>query len=420
MIRPFYLGLAALVLVAEPAHSQDTMAGYLTEEYSCIMCHTDMRVGFLDGVHSRRGILCTDCHGGDPTQFETAQAHVGGFTGALNKVEAVALCLSCHGNLPQMRQFALEPVTEEMFLVSRHGQRLLVEGDTLAPSCGDCHGSHAILPRNDPRSPVNPARIPETCSTCHSDPNRVPFDMPTGQFADWSESAHGEALRDRHNEQSAQCASCHGSHSALPPGVQEIPNVCGKCHQLVRRTYFQGPHGQLESGAREGVPCTACHENHETTMSPLTEIGELCLGCHEADSPEGVSGLQLQEQILMAEAAGDRAREALRLLSEAGEHIDDEEVRLFSVETHLKELLVQAHTLDPAVVDDLVRRISSLTTEIGERADIVEEHRWERKLLVIPFWVLLLGGILLALRKRRRIAEPGSDSRWGIGGGVGS
>jgi hypothetical protein len=90
------------------------------------------------------------------------------------------------------------------------------------------------------------------------------------------------------------------------------------------------------------------------------------------------------------------------------------------VQTHLQELLVQAHTLDPAVVDELVRRISSLSTEIGERADVVEEHRWERKLLAIPVWLLLAGGIILALRKRRNLAEPGTDPTWGVGGGIGS
>jgi hypothetical protein len=33
----------------------------------------------------------------------------------------------------------------------------------------------------------------------------------------------------------------------------------------------------------------------------------------------------------------------------------------------------------------------------------VEEHRWERKLLAIPLWILALFGTLLALRKRRRV-----------------
>jgi len=411
-MRPVFITLLALFTLFGPVLGQDTMAGFMEEDYSCIMCHTEMRSDFLEGVHSSRGIQCTDCHGGDPTKFEAEEAHTQGFSGALSKSEAVTLCLSCHGDIPQMRQFALEPVTREMFLVSRHGQRLLLEGDALAPSCSDCHGSHAILPRNDPRSMVYPARIPETCSACHSDPDRVLPGMPTSQYEEWAGSAHGVALLSNHNEEAAQCASCHGSHSALPPGVREIPNVCGKCHQLVREAYFAGPHGGERTGPDAGVPCTSCHENHATLMPPLAEISSLCQGCHDEESPEAVAGLEIQENVLRAQASGERARTAMEVLVAAGERTEDEEVRLFTVETHLQELLVQAHTLDPVLLDDLVRRVSSLATEVGERADVVSEGRWERKLMMIPLWILLAGGILLAMRKRRVLGEASS----GIGG----
>jgi len=384
------------------------------------MCHTKMRTDFMQGVHSRRGIQCTDCHGGDPTQFEIETAHSGDFAGALDKVAAVDQCLSCHGDIPQMRQYALEPVTRDLFLVSRHGQGLLLERDTLAPSCGDCHGAHAIFPRTDPRSPVNLARISETCSACHSNPARVPEGFPTDQFADWSGSAHGEALRATHNEKSANCASCHGSHSALPPGVQEIPNVCGKCHQLVREAYFQGPHGSSMESPGVAIPCTGCHANHETAMPSFSEIGGLCETCHGVDSPESTSGLQLQELLTSAEAAGDRAREAVRVLIEAGERTEDEEIRLLEVETDLQELLVLAHTLDPVLVEDLTRGISSWSEGITQRAESVDEHRWERKLLAIPFWILLMGGVLLALRKRRKLADRAVDGGWGLDEGIGS
>ena len=419
-MRPLGAALAFLAISGSNALPQETMGGYLQEEYSCIMCHTDLRADFMRGVHSGRGIQCIDCHGGDPTQFEIETAHSGGFSGSVSKAEAVTQCLSCHGDIPQMRQYALEPVTREMFLVSRHGQGLLLEGDTLAPSCGDCHASHAIFPRTDPRSPVNPARISETCATCHSNPARVPEGFPTDQFADWTQSAHGEALGSRHNEKSAHCASCHGSHSAQPPGVQEIPNVCGKCHQLVREAYFQGPHGSSEESSGVGLPCTGCHANHETAMPSFREIGRLCEGCHGSDSPEGTAGLQLQELIIGAEAAGDRAREAVRTLMEAGERTEDEEIRLMEVETDLRELMVVAHTLDPVLVEALTRGVSSWSEGITQRAESVEEHRWERKLLAIPFWILLVGGVLLALRKRRMLAEKDAAEGWGLDEGMGS
>ena len=63
--------ILSLLAVPGATNGQDTMAGYLQEEYSCIMCHTEMRTDFLEGVHADRGIQCTDCHGGDPSQFET-------------------------------------------------------------------------------------------------------------------------------------------------------------------------------------------------------------------------------------------------------------------------------------------------------------------------------------------------------------
>jgi predicted CXXCH cytochrome family protein len=404
-MRVLILSVGLMAVLPGPGLPQDTMAGYLQEEYSCIMCHTEMRTDFLEGVHSQRGILCTDCHGGDPGSFEAGGAHSGDFRGGLGKPEGVALCLSCHADLGRMRQFAVEPVTREEYLVSRHGQRLLLEGDTLAPSCSDCHGSHAIFPMTDPRSPINALRVSDTCARCHSDSARMPAGFPTDQLAEWTESAHGIALLERRNERAANCAACHGSHSALPPGVQEIPNVCGKCHQLVRDAYFTGAHGggSRAGGRNRGIGCTACHDNHHTEMPPLAQIGQLCLNCHEEGSPAGVTGLQLQQQVARAESAGDLAQQALRSLEGAGERVDDEGVRLVSVETHLQELLIQAHTLDPEAVEELTRRISSLAGEITERADVVEEHRWERQLLAIPVWLLVVAGILLALRKRRHL-----------------
>lgn len=403
------LVLAGALALPISLSSQETMAGFLQEEYSCIMCHTEMRLDFLEGVHSDRGIQCTDCHGGDPSKFETAEAHSSGFSGALTKVQSVELCLSCHGDIPGMRQYALEPVTQEEFLTSRHGQSLLVEGNTLAPACSDCHGAHAIYPMVDPRSPIHPTRVSENCASCHSDPGRVPAGFATDQFDQWAKSAHGLALSQELNNRSATCASCHGSHFALAPGVQEIPNVCGKCHQLVRRAYFSGPHATLATTVGREGGCLGCHANHGTQMPPFSEIGSICLGCHEESSPAGVLGLQVQEQMLHAEQSGERAHEATRMMMVAGERTGDVQVRLQMMDTHLRELLVQAHSLDPAAVDDLARRVSSLAQEIGERAETVEEHRWERMLLAIPLWILVLSGALLALRKRRVLLIAGSD-----------
>ena len=417
MMKRTLFGLAALLVFPAHGKAQDTMAGYLDEEYSCVMCHTEMRADFMEGVHASRGIQCTSCHGGDPTEFEADASHSNGFRGGFSKVDGVALCLTCHEDINEMRQYALEPVTRGEFLLSRHGQRLLMEGDTLAPSCTSCHGAHAVLSRVDPRSPVNPSRVSETCAGCHTDPRRFSGNMSTTQYAEWAASAHGVALIQNHNDRSANCTSCHGSHSALAPGVREIPNVCGKCHQLVREAYFSGAHREQIAGSTLEAGCTGCHENHGTEMPPFSEIAGLCQDCHSEDSPQATAGLELQQQITRAEAAGERAREGALMLAQAGERTEDEYIRIQAMETHLRELMVVAHTLDPVMVEDLSRRIVSLSGEVTERAESIAEHRWERKLLAIPFWILTLAGVLLALRKRRVLlrgegtsgAEPSED-----------
>lgn len=398
----------ALLLLAWPVHAQaqERMAGYLQEEYSCIMCHTDKRAAFLEGVHAERGIVCVDCHGGNPKAFERERAHADGYRGKFSKVRTVALCLDCHGDVGRMRQYGISAVTREEFLLSRHGQRLLLAGDTAAPSCSDCHGSHAIFPRQDGRSTVNPARVTETCARCHADPARMPRALPADQLERWRRSAHGVALVERHNSQAATCASCHGSHAAAPPGVSEVANVCGTCHRLVENAYLRGAHGRRAAA----VTCIACHSNHDTEAPAGGEIRARCATCHAQGSPAALAGLQLQERLGAAVRAEEQAREAIAHLVRNGEVTRDEEVRLLTVQTDLETLRVVAHTLDAEAIDELVRRVESISREIREQAEIVGEERWERKLLVIPLWLGVLAGIALAARKRRVLARRSRGS----------
>lgn len=405
----------ALLLSSPPAAAQERMAGYVREEYSCIMCHADKRRSFLQGLHAERGIVCVDCHGGNPKSFdrEGAHARAAGYRGKTDKPAAVRLCLSCHGDMARMRQFGLPAVTREEFLLSRHGRRLLVDGDTAAPSCGDCHGSHATFPPEDARSPVNPMRVAETCAACHSDPQRMPRGMPTDQLEQWRTSAHGVELLDRHNAKAATCSSCHGSHTALPPGVAEIANVCGKCHRLEREAFFRGPHGPAAGRARSALSCIACHSAHGTEAPAAGQIQSLCARCHASGSAPDIAALQLQEQLAAAALARDEAVAAIDALVRAGAVSRDQEARLRTLDTALGELRVEIHSLDGEAVAELVRRARSLSTEIRGRAEIVAEARWERKLLVIPLWLGVLGGVALAVRKRRQLARRPVDEKVG-------
>jgi hypothetical protein len=51
-----------------------------------------------------------------------------------------------------------------------HGQVTNLGFRTVA-GCADCHGAHEILPASDPRSPISPGRLVETCGKCHANAN---------------------------------------------------------------------------------------------------------------------------------------------------------------------------------------------------------------------------------------------------------
>jgi len=193
--------------------------------------------------------------------------------------------------------------------------------------------------------------------------------------------------------------------------VSEVPNVCGKCHRLVRDAYFSGVHGEAAASGVDEVGCTSCHENHATETPPMREVGAVCRSCHEEGTAADLAGLQLQEQVDAAERAYELAEEAIEHLSRAGEPTRDQDVRMVALRTQLNELRMQAHSLDPEMIDDLVRRVGSISREIRESAEVVEEERWERKLLLIPLWIGVLGGIALAVRKRRLLSVPPYEAR---------
>ena len=202
--------------------------------YGCIICHADKRRAFQQGVHADRGIQCEACHGGDPSAIEIAPAHRGRFLGSPTKFEILDLCSSCHGDPNQMRQFGLSADQLAEFRTSRHGELLIGHRNTDAPTCTDCHDAHLIRPVEDVRSNSHPLNIPAMCAKCHEDEELMGgYGEPTDQFDQYRAGAHGRAVFEDRNFAAPTCIGCHGSHAALPPSVQQVTDVCGRCHVTV-------------------------------------------------------------------------------------------------------------------------------------------------------------------------------------------
>lgn len=405
---PTALLLAPLTPRATEGQQAARLSAASDSAYGCIVCHADKRRAFVSGVHSERGIRCTDCHGGNPAAFEIADAHVGRFVGAPGKAETVQVCGACHSSVDAMRQYGLPADQVAELRASRHGQLLFERGNEDAPTCTDCHDAHTILRPDDARSNTHPTAIPATCGRCHEDAALMgKYGLPSSQFEEYRSSAHGRALFEGENFAAPSCIGCHGSHSALPPKVTEISNVCGQCHVLVRQAFDGGLHG--EAAATGALPgCTGCHANHSTEPVPIDGIAEACTACHETDSEAALVGVEIQERVSRATAQMEEAARALDELQLAGRPIDDLRFRYRTARTAYERIALVQHSLDLEQLEDLGLRVASVSGDIRSAAEVSEERRWEHRLLLIPVWFFALAAIAFASFKLRttRTEDP--------------
>lgn len=372
--------------------------------YGCTTCHADLRASLTEGVHGAHGLTCTSCHGGDPQAVELPDAHRGAFKPLNDKVAAAQSCGSCHGDPNRMRQFGLSSGQLAEFRTSRHGQLLFGRSDQNAPTCTNCHGTHVIYPPLDGRSSVYPTNIPKTCATCHSDQRLMArYRLPIDQIDEFRKGRHGVALFQDLNFAAPTCVSCHGAHSALPPGVTEIANVCSRCHESVGLAMASGPHGKAaRSGKLSG--CLGCHSNHGTQDVAADSLAATCVKCHEDDSRTRGTGVEIQKILVRATDDLASAERAIDHLRRQGLRTGDHQFRYQSAVSYYQQMAQVQHGLDVERMDELGRRLRSISVQLGGAAEVGAERRWEHRLLLLPVWFLTLSALALVglvLRARR-------------------
>jgi hypothetical protein len=382
-------------------------ADRIDPRYGCLVCHADKRRAYLLGVHSDRNVRCHDCHGGNPDAFETTEAHGGDFRGSLDKLATVEVCSSCHGDPDAMRQYGLPADQIAELRTSRHGQLLLERGIEDGPTCSDCHDPHTTLRSDDARSSAHPLNIPTLCAACHEDEDLMePYGIPADQIRSHRRSAHGVALFENLNFAAPSCIGCHGSHAALPPDVDEIANVCGRCHVGTRQAFDEGSHGGAASNG--DLPgCTACHSNHGTERIPPELVADTCTGCHASESAPAVLGAEIEEILVRAERNILAAEEAIHELVRAGHDVTDTRFRYRTAFTQYRQLASAQHALDLERLEDLERVVGSISRDIVGEAEVSAEERWEHKLFLIPVWFFALAVVVLAGSRLRRLGWSG-------------
>jgi hypothetical protein len=350
------------------------------EKNSCYVCHIQLGGRMMKSslewgksIHRSAGITCDKCHGGNPEIFSKASMNEKmGFQGKPSHFEIPSLCGKCHSDISVMKQYNLRTDQYSEYMTSQHGL-LLAKGDKNVAICTDCHGTHEILKVKDPKSPVFHTNVPETCGRCHSDEVLMKvYGISNGQYDLFRKSIHGKILygeiEGKNPMLAPNCATCHGIHGAMPPGIEEVEHVCGSCHSEVYGYFTKGPHGSAVKYAGE-PRCVDCHGNHLNTHFGLEmftgfDHGQ-CGFCHDRESRAYGIGKEILSSVGKLEDAlgGLSARiEKERSLGMPVTRLQD---ALSNLLTLYQETLPMTHSLD-------VPRIRSYVREGEDQIEIAE------------------------------------------------
>jgi predicted CXXCH cytochrome family protein len=374
------------------------------EGNSCAVCHSQVAVDFAGSAHARQRMACVNCHGGNPLDFtSSAMAHGAGFRGAPARADIPAFCASCHADRLQMRQYGLPTDQYELYVGSQHGLAL-AKGDTSVAVCTDCHHNHAILPADDPRASVYPTNVPQTCGGCHANEKLMrQHDLPADTLEGYTKSVHGVALLQGRQLAAPSCASCHGSHGAAPPGVTEVGNVCGQCHQDVWAAVQDSPHARPTATGRM-EECVSCHDHHLTEKATVALLPSVCSPCHRAGGTSWQQAEDIRQRIVAAEASLTQAEGAVQVAQAKGAETGELEAELKEARTALLQTARAQHTSEPSAVGEYARVVQDTAAQVMAHLDQLRAA-WERRRHgLLAVWVLILCVIGSLYLKRRRVA----------------
>ncbi len=360
------------------------------QDNSCVACHSDYWEVMKESLHAQNGISCQNCHGGDASQDDPALAMSpeAGFIGVPDKAKTAQVCGACHADVEFMNFYGIQTDQFARYKTSVHGKRLFEAGDNRVAVCSDCHGYHDVAAVGDPSSPVYPLNLPKTCNRCHGDEKLMShYNLPTDILKTYQNSVHGKALFEKNDISVAQCASCHGSHGAVPPGVKEVGATCGKCHVNEKKHFLESVHAQLPSD--KFSECVSCHGFHGVEHPTADLYGKACLQCHDQESKAFRAGQEIARMIKESERSLDSAQDRVKQAAIEGIFVDEETAALEEVKTHVIEMAPAQHSLLAAKISELNSKVLKVTEEVEEGVSQKRQGLKIRKLALIPLWIFI-------------------------------
>ncbi|MFV1957971.1 MAG: cytochrome b/b6 domain-containing protein, partial [Planctomycetota bacterium] len=275
---------------------RERYAASVHKALECAFCHQDLEDFDIDDAPHATDLAPVDCAECHESEFDLEAKSVHG--GKLS-------CWDCHAPhyaLPRAEDTPHPDLVDctachediaERYALSTHGKRL-AEGDTLAPFCWDCHGTHDVLRSEDERSRTSVYNVPLMCGRCHQEGSPVSRTHEISEdriLENYSQSIHGEGLFRKGLKVTAVCTSCHTAHDIRPHEDPEssinpanVAATCETCHGGIERIHTRVIDGKLWQTNPDQVPiCVECHAPHEIrSRAYLENIRErnICAECH--------------------------------------------------------------------------------------------------------------------------------------------
>ena len=274
---------------------------------ACVDCHQphQIRKVFYDQGFANQE--CLKCHS-NPSITSSKDGH--SLFVDVKKIEGSAHykinCSQCHTFNNPFKNRPCENIVQNVdcanchaevgkdYSISIHG-KLNAANDKNAPTCKECHGTHQVLPKKNPDSPIFATNIPKLCARCHREGEKAAVLIKDGEavVAHYTESIHGKGLLKSGLTVTATCTNCHTAHRELPPddpmssvNQANIAKTCGNCHHGIEEQFEKSIHSPLINKTDKKLPvCSTCHSSHSITRADaegfkLTIMNQ-CGQCHE-------------------------------------------------------------------------------------------------------------------------------------------
>jgi cytochrome b subunit of formate dehydrogenase len=273
---------------------------------------------------------CRGCHDSGPRTGRRQAGVPPGFNQAALKSSPHASleCTACHDQVKEVPHAdKLAPVDcggchvdeQTQYAASLHG-KAAAHNDPYAPGCKACHGTHNVVARSSPKSPIATVAVPELCGRCHREgtPVSQTHAIPqTNILGNYTDSIHGEGLYKKGLTVTAVCTSCHTAHSVLPHtdpqstiAKANIAKTCTKCHANIETVHRKVIRGELWEKGPSLIPaCVDCHEPHQIrrVFYPQGMADRDCLHCHGNPDLKGrANGQTVSLYVNAADMAGSR------------------------------------------------------------------------------------------------------------------